>query len=441
MKRVLICNSSANEVRLLRHSLERKFKVHVMSSWSSGKIDLTDMEAVIVDTNFTEEQGLDFIMEVNAAMHLPVLIITPPDDPHCAIEARRIGVFNYLVKTESLYSVIEIALMEAIEKFNDLEELKRTAVAQRNRIADLEREIVKLKSVAPSDRSTPAQAEDKKRTLLKAIVERLSKGEINLPVYPKACAKLSQQLRDQVGIGEIARTLEDDVAIAAKLIGVSNSARYMSPKPNQNIEQAISVLGLWTTKNYVDLIVSRGFYAAKIPRFQAALNDLWEHSVACAHAAHAIAELGNIGEADDVFTMGLLHDIGRLLLIQSVAEVELHNKEQTPLDDAELSEFLRQNSKFFGKKLLEIWKLPKSCIDAAQYNEAPDSAPAITKGLLSVHLGNLMAKKIGYGTFDQALWNAQAPRSAAILGIDLEALVSMEKDIHDQVRECCTTLN
>ena len=95
----------------------------------------------VVDANFTEAQGLDFVMEVNATAHLPILIVTPPDDPHCAIEARRIGVFNYLVKTEKIYSVLEVALNEATEKFNDQEELKRTVLAQRQRIVELEKQL------------------------------------------------------------------------------------------------------------------------------------------------------------------------------------------------------------------------------------------------------------------------------------------------------------
>ena len=141
MKRVMVCNSSAAEIDLIQVALGKKFALHAMTRYKPGNVELSGMDAVVVDANFTDAQGLDFIMEVNSTAHLPVLIVTPPEDPHCAIEARRIGVFNYLVKTDKIYSVLEVALNEATERFNDEENLKRTVLAQRQRIAELEKQL------------------------------------------------------------------------------------------------------------------------------------------------------------------------------------------------------------------------------------------------------------------------------------------------------------
>ncbi|MFM9967343.1 MAG: HDOD domain-containing protein, partial [Burkholderiales bacterium] len=429
MKSVLLCNSSAAEIELLRVALGNKFAVHSMTSWKPGAIDLGGMSAVLVDSNFTDNQGLDFIMEVNAFAHLPVLIVTPPDDPHCAIEARRIGVFNYLVKTERLYSVLEMALTEAVEKFNDGEETKRVVLAQRQRITDLEKEIARLKQSGQTASLPAPQPADKNRQLLAGIVERLKKGEVNLPSYPETSVKLSRLMRDQAGIGQVARMLEADVAISAKLISVSNSARYRGVKPNKTAEQAISVLGLSMTKNYVDLIANRALYVVKNPKYMPRLRTLWEHSVACAHASRAMAELGRIEEPDEVFTMGMLHDIGKLLLTQVTAEMEADGTFDTPLDDAELDAFLQQHHGFFGGKLLEIWKLPKKHAEAARYHDNLDTAPAISRELLAVHLGNLLAKKIGFGKFEPNVWEIEAPKSATPLKIDLNQLAVVAKEI------------
>jgi HD-like signal output (HDOD) protein len=394
------------------------------------------MKAIVVDANFTDLQGLDFIAEVNADSHLPVLIITPPDDPHCAIEALRIGVFNYLVKTDRIYSVLETALVEATEKFNDDDELKRVIIAQKQRAAELERELARLKQ--PASTSGPAHPDasaDNNRRLFATIDGRLRKGEVNLPSYPESSMKLARLMRDQAGIGPVARMLEGDVAIAAKLIGISNSARYRGLKANSTAEQAISVLGLSTTKNYVDLIANRALYVVRNPRYLPILRELWEHSVACAHASKAVADLARIEASDEVFSMGMLHDIGKLLLTQVIAEMEAENPSMKPLEDDELMNFLQAHHGHFGRKLLEIWKLPATHADAAQYHESLEAAPAVTRELFAVHLGNLLAKKIGYGHFSQETWDAEAAGSAAHLKIDLQKLVSVEKDLLAHMKE------
>lgn len=442
MKSVLICNSSPAEVDLFRVALGRRFSVHSMTTWRPGNADYSGVNAVVVDSNFTERQGLDFITEVNANSHLPVLIITPPDDPQCAIEACRVGVFNYLVKTEKIYSVLEMALLEATEKFNDGDELKRVIIAQRQRAAELERELAQVKADGqPATKSAPDKSADEGSRLYETIAGRLRKGEVNLPSYPATSMKLARLMRDQAGIGPVARMLEGDVAIAARLIGVSNSARYCGLKPNTTAEQAISVLGLSATKNYVDLIANRALYVVRNPRYLPALRDLWEHSVACAHASKAIAESARIPEPGEVFSMGMLHDIGKLLLMQIISEMETQGHSAKKLDDDALASFLQQHHGFFGRKLLETWKLPKMLADAAHYHEDLDAAPAVTKEMHAVHLGNLLAKKMGYGSFDPAAWDAQAPLSATPLKIGFDELSVIEEKVSSTIKETNLSLD
>lgn len=73
--------------------------------------------------------------------YLPILMITPSDDALCAIEARRAGVFDYLVKTPGYLDVLGLAINETITKFDSVEELKRTIASQQDRIAGMEKEL------------------------------------------------------------------------------------------------------------------------------------------------------------------------------------------------------------------------------------------------------------------------------------------------------------
>ena len=58
----------------------------------------------------------------------PVLVLTPIDNQRCAIEAMRAGAFNYLVKTTDYLELVPHAVTEALKRFNEGDEMKRTIV-------------------------------------------------------------------------------------------------------------------------------------------------------------------------------------------------------------------------------------------------------------------------------------------------------------------------
>ena len=89
---------------------------------------------------------------------------------------------------------------------------------------------------------------------------------------------------------------------------------------NKTLEHAIARLGLRVTTQYVEIIANRSLYTAKNKKYAVLLKDLWEHVLSCAHASHILANLLGLQHVDEVFTMALLHDICKLLIIQALAE-------------------------------------------------------------------------------------------------------------------------
>src|SRR5579871_2239680 len=126
MQQILICNSSIEEARQLSDALQSRFAVTKLHQWSGNPPALGSIDAIVLDSNFTESHGLDFLMAIVSSAHVPILLITPPEDPQCAIEARRLGAYNYLVKTPKLSSILKLALQDMLSSFNDRQELERT---------------------------------------------------------------------------------------------------------------------------------------------------------------------------------------------------------------------------------------------------------------------------------------------------------------------------
>ena len=391
MKQFLICNSSAVEVEHLRAVLETKFSVWSSLSWDHEPIDFGPIDAVILDSNFTPAQGLNFLMEIANSAHVPILLVIPPDAPQCAIEGRRSGAFTYLIKTERMHEVIEIAVQEMIGSCCTVLDFKRTIAVLKKRVAELA-----AKFGGSDTAAAPASALDTAptkpnlvtpglngRTLLQEIVARFESGSFNLPTFPRMSLELAVLPQKGAGLKDIAVLVSKDSAVSAKLLSIANSPRYRGERPCMTAEDAMNVLGIRTAKENIDIMVNRTLYTARNPTYQPALKALWQHGVACAHASRLVAECADLTTSREVFFMGLMHDIGKLLLLQILAEIG------RTLPAEETERVLKQQHGVFRLKLMERWKLPTKYALAARYHDALAEAPKISNELLSVNLGNL----------------------------------------------------
>ncbi len=422
MNRILICNSQRNELDSIQAVLNN-YTLHLMASWDNKPVNLDGIDAIILDVNFTQSQGLDFLMEVCSKAYIPVLLITPPDDPQCAIEARRIGAFNYCVKTGKLNSVLEMAVREMLFAFSDQKELKRTIMVQKARIAELEAQLKakpggEVEEVHSTGKALPPN-QQKRMPMLQEIAKRLKNGEINLPSLPSISLEMDKLVQRDAGMEEIAVLLRKDMVISAKLISVANSPHYGGLRQSTTVDQAINVLGLNTTKEYVDIIANRALYMARNPNYQDVLKDLWKHGVACAHASYRIALLAELSKPSEVFFMGLMHDIGKLFLLQVISELQARDVIDPATSKDTLDAFLEKHHGLFGRKLLEIWKLPPEITIVAQFHDALDQSTSVTRELLAVSLGNLLAKCAGYGIYNEKRDDPLLESTAKSIGLDI----------------------
>jgi HD-like signal output (HDOD) protein len=193
------------------------------------------------------------------------------------------------------------------------------------------------------------------------------------------------------------------------------------------LEQAVTRLGLTTTRQYVDAISHRTLYGSKNKKLLELLNMLWEHSLSCAYASRVVSELLNLELPEDAFTLGLLHDIGKLVLWQAIAELQAKNRLGEKIN-TELLDTIDTHHGKFGASLLKMWKFSTIYIDVAIYHDNLEQADPISKGLLTVHFANLMAKSIGYDMGQQAEVDLESAESARLLGLDS----TMISEIRDQ---------
>ena len=94
-----------------------------------------------------------------------------------------------------------------------------------------------------------------------------------------------------------------------------------------------------------------------------------------------------------------------------------------------LNEFILKQHDFFGRKLIDVWKLPSPISIVAQFHESIDKAPTISRELLAVHLGNLLAKRIGYGIYNAEQDNDNVINSAKSLELDMAGIEVIQEKL------------
>ena len=196
----------------------------------------------------------------------------------------------------------------------------------------------------------------------------------SLPALPDTVSSV-QNAMDNLDISpkQVAETITRDPSIAAKVLSVANSAAYGFPSRVDSIDLAVALLGLRETYSIV-------LSAAVINLFEVTKHFdyrvYWEESMNCAAAARIIGGACGHERNPSLFTAGLLHDIGRVALLETVPE--LYRKVPSDLSGNELIEAEQKTVGVThteaGYELAIKWGLPKEIAEPIRYHHQPESA-------------------------------------------------------------------
>lgn len=232
-----------------------------------------------------------------------------------------------------------------------------------------------------------------------------------LPALKNTYHEIMRLLDQGAEIGKIAIAIEKDPAIATKILHIINSAFY--EVKTGNIKQAITLLGLSTTKNIVlatsviDAFAMKGAYSAQ-------LEVLWKHSFICSQILNIIYEKflhKKLAEIESA--AGILHNIGRALLLKIFREKYsvVFDQENKPVDLLKVEiENVAVTHQQVGAYLLKWWEIPYPIVEVALYHHTPFFPGIVNKELVcAVHLSQYYASILleqAWGDFDERVFDA-----------------------------------
>lgn len=210
-----------------------------------------------------------------------------------------------------------------------------------------------------------------KRTELRALVGRVKKLPAQPKIYQKLCAAM---LRRDVNGSDVAKIIASDAAIAARILQVANSAFFRLSRQIAKIEQAVSYLGFTSIRN---LALSAEVLSATkdlktIPGLS--LDAIRVEAVKTAAVMREFTK--DTPFADDAFIVGLLHNVGLLVLVEACPD-----KLELAVRDAQNSsaKLIEAEQKHIGTThmevgayLLAIWGLPYFIVDAVANQNRPE---------------------------------------------------------------------
>ncbi|BDT60976.1 HD family phosphohydrolase [Massilia varians] len=204
-------------------------------------------------------------------------------------------------------------------------------------------------------------------------------GVDDLPSLPAVVMELLGSLdQEDLDIAVLAKKVSNDPALTAKTLRLANSSAFGLQVKATTIQQAMTYLGFEAMRRLITTAALTGcFPAGRCPGF----NDkaFWRHSIASAACARALARRVRFN-ADYAFTAGLLHDIGRLVLVARFPEryqavLSLRDKMDGELIDAERA-LLGVDHVDAGVALALHWDFSDTMRQAIAYHHAPEAAGA-----------------------------------------------------------------
>ena len=342
-------------------------------------------------------------IDAGTPYHLVIVDIQVTDtDDHSILEALRTIEDEYDVPSDqrtrifvatalSGHQIITDCLLNGCDEFF-------TKPVDKNRLLGKlkDHRLLAGKSLAASDNSRFDSAGSATK-ILDTIARKLKTGDLKLPPAPKIAMKVRQLIDCGAEIKDVVDLLKQDLSVATQLISVSNSAFYRGIEKNTTLAQATNRLGLNRTREVVMSICCRGYFSTNHPTYKGIVENLWWHSLACAHTTEIVAKSFGWQVDGDLFSIGLLHDIGKLLLIQVSGDLEQRNHAKQDVHVDHLKALMNEHHERLGAAILGKLGYPDTFVSIVKRHHHIGDRDTASHSLQAIQQANLLAKAAGFG--------------------------------------------
>ncbi|MFZ1292273.1 MAG: HDOD domain-containing protein [Melioribacteraceae bacterium] len=249
-------------------------------------------------------------------------------------------------------------------------------------------------------------------------IYRILSTVYNVPSIPQVIMEVSTIIDDpKTSANILGKMISHDQGLVTKILTVANSPLHGIPRRVSTIDFAIVVLGFNQVKNIVlALSMMDSLKITGDSKFDQ--KQYWLHSILTAAASKKIADDLGYQASGEVFTAGLLHDLGIAIIVKffnkEFKEILDSVKKQnlTYLEAEELH--LGITHQEIGRYLVDRWNLPIAIADVINFHHKPSEAENNRELTALVHLADYMTKQLMIGDFS---WDTTTTLDPSIIEI------------------------
>lgn len=244
-------------------------------------------------------------------------------------------------------------------------------------------------------------------------------------------------------MSDIGEVLMADQALSARILQLANSSFYGFPSRIETISHAVTMIG---AEQMVALV--QGTCVAsifnRVPRELVNMELFWKHSIACGVTARLIAARRREPNTERFFLLGLLHDIGRLVIFQhlptaAAGAIAAAGRDHCLLHQAELAELGFEHATV-GYELLRTWRLPGRLCEPIKMHHSYSGSSLYPIETAILHTADVIVNAMRCGSSGERFVPPLHAPHWDLAGLAPEMIAPLEKEILRQLDEVTHTI-
>lgn len=268
-----------------------------------------------------------------------------------------------------------------------------------------------------------------KDSLLKAI----DSDKLVLPTLPEAALKVREIAEaEDSSIMDLVKVISNDAALSARLIRVCNSPLFRGSRSVENLNMAVSRLGMAYTSNLAMGLAMEQMFQATSEMIDRKLREIWQLSTEVAGISHVLAQHYTRLKPDQATLGGLVHMIGALPILRFVEDNDL------AISSVMLDNLIDELHPTIGVEILKKWDFPKDLQPVPkEYINFDREVPQADYSdvVMIANLQLLIGKEHPYNEMD---WNGISAFSR--LGLDPNVDISDGEDLDAEMEAAMALL-
>ena len=271
-------------------------------------------------------------------------------------------------------------------------------------------------------------------------IRDMIEGISSISILPTIFAKVNELLDDPTSSAhDLGRVISGDQGLTVRLLKLVNSIFYGFPGKIDTVSHAVTLIGFRQLRELVLGASVQNMFKGFGDNISFSMEEFWKHSLACGVASRVMAIYRREENPESYFVAGLLHDIGRLVLLEMYSEE--YRKVFTIIEDKNALIFEAETDVFgfthaeVAKELISFWSLPDSLQGAVGHHHSPQAGPGSSSYADMVHISNILVHACRIGSSGERFVPSLSPGAWERIGLKKSILEPAFEKIYEQFED------